>query len=199
MAAPNGLKARLRDPTPSVRATVVSAIRYTFADTARSYDELLAPLIVDFLSLMVDEDLVRVYPCHIGAYWGILLTSYQTVRRLSLSALNAAARNKPHLIRDHLGALLPHLYVETVVNQQLIRVVQMGPWQHKVDDGLEARKTAYETMYTLVRLFILHRPPSSQCIGSSTRVSTRSNCMSSLAECSLVWLTKQTRSKCYVT
>jgi cullin-associated NEDD8-dissociated protein 1 len=29
----------------------------------------------------------------------------------------------------------------------------MGPWQHKVDDGLEARKTAYETMYTLVSTF----------------------------------------------
>lgn len=27
----------------------------------------------------------------------------------------------------------------------------MGPWTHKVDDGLETRKTAYETMYTLVR------------------------------------------------
>ena len=26
----------------------------------------------------------------------------------------------------------------------------MGPWQHKVDDGLEARKTAYETLYTLL-------------------------------------------------
>ena len=26
----------------------------------------------------------------------------------------------------------------------------MGPWQHKVDEGLDARKTAYETMYTLL-------------------------------------------------
>ena len=31
----------------------------------------------------------------------------------------------------------------------------MGPWTHKVDDGLETRKTAYETMYTLVRSFSL--------------------------------------------
>lgn len=156
--ASNGFncKARLRDPTPSVRATVVSAIRYTFADTARSYDELLAPFLVDFLSLVVDEDLVRVYTCHMAA----CLTSYQTVRRLSLSALNAAARNKPHLICDHLGALLPHLYAETIVNQKLIRVMQMGPWQHKVDDGLEPRKTAYETMYTLVRRHTLQSSPS---------------------------------------
>ncbi len=37
---------------------MVSAIRYTFADTAPTYDELLSPLIIDFLSLMGDQDLV---------------------------------------------------------------------------------------------------------------------------------------------
>jgi hypothetical protein len=52
------LQARIHDKDPSARATVVSAIRYTFADTTQSYDELLAPLLVDFLSLMLDEDLV---------------------------------------------------------------------------------------------------------------------------------------------
>ncbi|KAG5641254.1 hypothetical protein DXG03_005660, partial [Asterophora parasitica] len=124
------LHARIREPNASTRATVVSAIRYTFADTTQSYDELLAPLLVDFLSLMLDDDL--------------------TVRRLALSSLNSAARTKPHLIREHLPTLLPSLYKETVVNPQLIRTVQMGPWTHKVDDGLEARKTAYETMYTLL-------------------------------------------------
>jgi hypothetical protein len=49
---------RIREPNAATRATVVSAIRYTFADTSQSYDELLAPLLVDFLSLMLDEDLV---------------------------------------------------------------------------------------------------------------------------------------------
>ncbi|KZT24708.1 TIP120-domain-containing protein [Neolentinus lepideus HHB14362 ss-1] len=124
------LHARIKDENPSTRATVVSAIRYTFVDSARSYDELLAPLIIDFLSLMRDSDL--------------------TVRRLALSALNSATRTKPHLIREHLGALLPSLYKATVINPDLIRTVQMGPWTHKVDDGLETRKTAYETMYTLL-------------------------------------------------
>jgi hypothetical protein len=41
---------------------------------------------------------------------------------------------------------------------ELVRTVQMGPWQHKVDDGLEARKTAYETLYTLVYLSIILGP-----------------------------------------
>ncbi|KAJ7920740.1 armadillo-type protein [Mycena leptocephala] len=124
------LHARVGDPNAAARATVVSAIRYTFAETSLSYDELLAPLLVDFLSLMLDQDL--------------------TVRRLALSALNSAARTKPHLIREHLPALLPSLYKETIINPDLIRTVQMGPWTHKVDDGLDARKTAYETMYTLL-------------------------------------------------
>lgn len=74
----------------------------------------------------------------------------QTVRRLALSSLNSAARTKPHLIKDHLTALLPNLYKETVIKPELIRTVQMGPWTHKVDDGLDTRKTAFETMYTLV-------------------------------------------------
>lgn len=76
----------------------------------------------------------------------------QTVRRLALFSFNSAARTKPHLIRDHLVVLLPNLYKETHINPSLIRTVQMGPWTHKVDDGLETRKIAYETMYTLVSL-----------------------------------------------
>lgn len=124
------LHARIGDENPAIRATVVSAIRYTFADSSSTYDELLSPYLVDFLSLMKDADL--------------------TVRRLALSALNSAARTKAHLVRDHLSTLLPNLYEETVVRPELIRTVQMGPWTHKVDDGLETRKTAYETMYTLL-------------------------------------------------
>lgn len=124
------LQDRIHDENVAARATVIAAIRYTFADSQHSYDELLSGLIPDFLAAMVDENL--------------------TVRRLAISALNSAARHKPRIIRDHLNTLLPNLYKETYVKPELIRTVQMGPWTHKVDDGLEARKTAYETMYTLL-------------------------------------------------
>jgi hypothetical protein len=56
------LRGRLNDRSPAVRATVLSAIRYTFADTDSQYDELLSPLIVDFLTLMLDTDLVGPTP-----------------------------------------------------------------------------------------------------------------------------------------
>ncbi|KAI0089964.1 TIP120-domain-containing protein [Irpex rosettiformis] len=124
------LHERIKDESPAARATVISAIRYTFAESTQTYDDFLGSVIIDFLSLITDPDL--------------------TVRRLALSALNSAARTKPHLIRDHLPVILPTLYQETVIKRELIRTVQMGPWTHKVDDGLEARKTAYETLYTLL-------------------------------------------------
>ncbi|KAK7688067.1 hypothetical protein QCA50_008437 [Cerrena zonata] len=124
------LQERIHDPNPAARATVLAAIRYTFADSSQSFDELLNPVLMDFLSLISDNDL--------------------TVRRLALSALNSAARTKPHLVVAHLTAILPSLYKETVINPDLVRTVQMGPWTHRVDDGLEARKTAYETLYTLL-------------------------------------------------
>ncbi|KAH9982078.1 TIP120-domain-containing protein [Lactifluus volemus] len=122
--------ARIRDPNAATRATVLSAIRYTFVVSSPAFDEVLAPYILDFLSLMEDAELA--------------------VRQLALSVFNAAARTKSHLLRDHLHMLLSALYRETIMKPELVRTVQMGPWQHKVDDGLEARKTAYETLYTLL-------------------------------------------------
>jgi len=64
--------------------------------------------------------------------------------------MNSAARTKSHLIREALPELLSNLYKEAKVNPALVRTVQMGPWTHKVDDGLDTRKIAYETLYTLV-------------------------------------------------
>jgi cullin-associated NEDD8-dissociated protein 1 len=124
------LQVHLSSEKASVRATVLSAVKYTFGQPHDRYDDLLRPIIADFLALVEDED--------IG------------IRQLALSALGSAIRNKPHLLIPHLARLLPLLYKETVVNQSLIRSVQMGPFKHKVDDGLDLRKTAYETIYELV-------------------------------------------------
>ncbi|OCF45173.1 tip120-family protein [Kwoniella heveanensis CBS 569] len=123
------LQDRLRS-SPGDRAIVAAAVRYTFIDTSSSYDEIIAPIIVEFLSLMRDSNLI--------------------VRRLSLASLNSAIQNKPHLIIDKLGTLQPLLYEETHVKKELQREVTMGPFKVIEDDGLENRKTAYETMYTLL-------------------------------------------------
>lgn len=124
------LQARLSADSPQTRATVIAAIRYTFTNDSTTYDELLAPLIVEFFKLIHDSDL--------------------GVRRLALSSLNSAAHNKPHLVREHLSTLLPELYGQTEIDESLVRIVEMGPFKHRVDDGLDIRKTAYECMHTLL-------------------------------------------------
>ncbi|WWC66659.1 uncharacterized protein I206_100563 [Kwoniella pini CBS 10737] len=116
--------------SPKNRAIVAAAVRYTLIDTSSSYDEIIAPIIVEFLSLMKDSNLI--------------------VRRLSLASLNSAIQHKPHLIVDKLNTIQPLLYDETHVKKELQREVVMGPFKVIEDDGLENRKTAYETMYTLL-------------------------------------------------
>lgn len=62
------------------------------------------------------------------------------IRRLGMTTLNSATHSKPELIFPHLGELMPFVLTESTINKELIREVQMGPFKHTVDDGLEARK-----------------------------------------------------------
>jgi len=61
-------------------------------------------------------------------------------RRLALTTLNSAVHSKPELIRPYLGQLIPVVIKESFVKPELVREVAMGPFKHKVDDGLEVRK-----------------------------------------------------------
>ncbi|XP_030887996.1 cullin-associated NEDD8-dissociated protein 2-like [Leptonychotes weddellii] len=72
------------------------------------------------------------------------------VRRATLAFFNSAVHNKPSLVRDLLDDILPLLYQETKIHKDLIREVEMGPFKHTVDDGLDVRKAAFECMYSLL-------------------------------------------------
>ncbi|KAI8139309.1 armadillo-type protein [Fennellomyces sp. T-0311] len=124
------LQARLTSPSAHIRATVATAIKYAIVDPTTDHDELLKPILSQFLSLLQDSSL--------------------DVQRLALLTMNSAVHRKPYLIKSMLGDLVPLLYGETVVKEELIHTVEMGPFKHKVDDGLEIRKAAYECMYTLL-------------------------------------------------
>ena len=92
----------------------------------------------------------------------MLSSLLQSVRHVALVALNSAAHNKPALIRDLLSTILPKLYIETKIRvsaqflcnlilqsnsmqKELIHEVEMGPFKHPVDDGLDLRKVSYIT------------------------------------------------------
>uniref|UniRef100_A0A672ZLQ2 Cullin-associated and neddylation-dissociated 2 (putative) n=1 Tax=Sphaeramia orbicularis TaxID=375764 RepID=A0A672ZLQ2_9TELE len=124
------LQQQLKASSPLARSTVVTAVKFTIVDHPAPVDALLKDCIGDFLITLQDEDI--------------------NVRRVALVMFNSAAHNKPVLIHGLLGRVLPHLYRETQIRKDLIREVEMGPFKHTVDDGLDVRKAAFECMYTLL-------------------------------------------------
>ncbi|KAJ7551599.1 hypothetical protein O6H91_06G021400 [Diphasiastrum complanatum] len=136
------LKERTLSSSAFTRATVVIAIKYTIVDRPQPIDMHIKPCIDSFLMLIRDED--------------------RHVRRAAVSALSTAAHNKAVLVKDLLPALLPLLYDQTVIKQkELIRTVDLGPFKHTVDDGLELRKGAFECVDTLLDNCLDQIDPSS--------------------------------------
>ncbi|XP_014851808.1 PREDICTED: cullin-associated NEDD8-dissociated protein 1-like [Poecilia mexicana] len=124
------LKQQLKAGSPLTRSTVVTAVKFTIVDHPAPIDSLLKDSIGDFLKTLQDSDI--------------------NVRRVALVMFNSATHNKPSLVKGLLGTILPHLYKETQIRKDLIREVEMGPFKHTVDDGLDVRKAAFECMYTLL-------------------------------------------------
>jgi len=124
------LKELITRESVETRATAVHSLKFTITDHAPVQE--LAACITDFLLLLKDDHIM--------------------VRRAVLTTLNSATHNKPALIRPLLKTdwLLPALYGESVYKQDLVRTVNLGPFQHKVDDGAELRKLALAAMDTLL-------------------------------------------------
>lgn len=100
---------------------VIQAVRFTFADSDDTFDEVLRPNLITMLTTMLNDPNLE-------------------NRRLALSTLNSATHNKADIVLPHLSHLTPLVIKESKINADLVREVQMGPFKHKVDDGLELRK-----------------------------------------------------------
>jgi hypothetical protein len=108
---------------------MVQAFKIAVASRTEGIDDLLRPLLLDFFKLISDPDL--------------------NVRRIALVSFNSAVHNKPHLVKPILAHVLPLLYHETNVRQEHVRKVQLGLFSEIFDDGLDARKTAFECLFTV--------------------------------------------------
>ncbi|TNN08988.1 Cullin-associated NEDD8-dissociated protein isoform 1 [Schistosoma japonicum] len=131
---------------PSQETTISLVNTTTVTTTNNDIESALRagnpPALIDFLSRLGDPEL--------------------SVRRAALVALNTVAHHRPSLVRPllnipiqlpnspHSSTLLDMLCSETVVRKELIREVEMGPFKHHEDDGLDLRKCAFECMSTLL-------------------------------------------------
>jgi len=127
------LKALLKESEVK-RATVISAVKYTITEQPKEIDASLKVDLQDFLSMLNK-------------------TQNVAVRRACVLLLNSAAHNKPKLVQDSLDKILPNLYAECVFDESLVRTIQLGPFKHKIDDGLELRKSAFECLDTILDQF----------------------------------------------
>lgn len=116
------------------RATVISAVKYTITEQPQEIDASLKADLQDFFTMLNKSQNVA-------------------VRRACVLLLNSAAHNKPKLVQDSLDKILPNLYAECVFDKDLVRTIQLGPFKHKIDDGLELRKSSFECMETVLDQF----------------------------------------------
>jgi len=121
------LRSRTADANKNTRACVTTAIKSAISDKG-IVDEALKEHVSAFLDLLSDKEIV--------------------VRKSALLSMNYCSHHKPAVIRDLLPKYLPSLFGETVIKKELIREVDLGPFKHKVDDGIELRQAAFECMYT---------------------------------------------------
>jgi cullin-associated NEDD8-dissociated protein 1 len=125
------LKAMATSSEAAIRQTVATAVRHAVSDQpVAAIDERLAADAEAFLSLIDDEDL--------------------GVKRAALLTLNTLIHSKQGVVRPILASLVEKVYRETVIRPELIHKVMLGPFSHLVDDGLDARKAAFECVDTLV-------------------------------------------------
>lgn len=87
-----------------------------------------------------------------------------SLRRIGLSALNSCLHNKYALLGDCTDRLIACIRQDMRVRENLIRTIDMGPFKHKVDDGLEIRKVhvhAHRTRIITYQISTLDRLRSS--------------------------------------
>lgn len=121
---------KLEDPRPEIRAAASASLRAMVADGPDSIQPVLHLRIPQLLQGLSDSD--------------------RYVRRAALQSLSAVAHHKPALLTGQLAPLLPPVYAQTAVDPSLIRVVDLGPFKHRIDDGLETRKASFEAMGILL-------------------------------------------------
>lgn len=119
---------------PDIRAAVVGGIKFAISWSMMNQEipsiELRNKLTI-FINMIDDSDVM--------------------VSKNAIQAINAIAKSYPKLlIGQHLNKILPLIYKRTMKNKDLIRVVDLGPFKHEEDYGLDLRKCAFDCLRTLI-------------------------------------------------
>lgn len=116
-----------------VRASAVSAVR--FAAAKHCSPATLLPLKDALLACLGDEEL--------------------QVRKAALHSVNVVCRSPTcgEILVPHTDLILERIIEDSKQKPELIREVDLGPFKHKVDDGLALRKIAYLVCTSLLTAY----------------------------------------------
>src|SRR3569833_15804 len=111
------------------KATIVKSFKYGAAKDTNQ--QQLETVVGDLVSMIQDKDL--------------------SVKKNALEALNSVVHNHPNALRgDTLENLQRFAFAETVIKPELITEIDLGPFKHRVDEGIPIRKAAFSLIDSLV-------------------------------------------------
>lgn len=118
----------LKNPNSMIRSTIVRSFKYS---ANKATDQMqLELLMTEFNACLFDSDI--------------------QVRRNALESLNSIVHNVPGIIKNDLDQILKAVLDETVVKTELIHEVDLGPFKHKVDDGMPLRRAAFSVLDSII-------------------------------------------------
>lgn len=127
------LKSAAMSQSADVRAAVASAVKFAVTSSTISgvmpSSQLRSNLYV-FIQMIGDLDVM--------------------VAKNAVQLVNAVAKSHPKLLFPHLSKTLPLIYARTSKNKELVQIVDLGPFKHEEDYGLDLRKCAFDCLRTLM-------------------------------------------------
>lgn len=139
------LRQSVSSPNADVRASVAAAVRFAVSTNfagmavANSLVTELEPALPEFVGLIADPDVL--------------------VSKNALQAVQAIARSRHGLLSPLLNQILGLVFDKTAKNPHLVRVVDLGPFQHEEDFGLDLRKASFGIMRTLIDSPLAYQVP----------------------------------------
>eukprot|EP00177_Eucheuma_denticulatum_P007786 GFKZ01014162.1.p1 GENE.GFKZ01014162.1~~GFKZ01014162.1.p1 ORF type:complete len:1315 (+),score=222.37 GFKZ01014162.1:406-4350(+) len=116
-----------------IRESSVAAVKLAVSTTSNSGAEFakrLKPVVLVFIRLIEDSEV--------------------TVAKSALQAVNAIAKSRPSLLIPHIAVLHDLVFSRLKKNKDFVRIVDLGPFKHEEDYGLDMRKAAFDCMRTFV-------------------------------------------------
>ena len=146
------LKAQLTAEDEASRTVAVAALRHALVARHQQQQQVATTTTADGSTTMVDVvgGIDAELPQYIGDFLATMGDEDRHVRKAAVGVLSTAVLMQPELVAQHLPSTLPLLFAQTVKNPDLVRIINLGPFKHEIDDGLELRKASFECLPILL-------------------------------------------------